>query len=433
MAAIDTAYHYYLSTYANQSASRYDSHKKSELRNIYNTIVKINKDAPLYKIKHSGDVQKFAIDIKESTRVIKNVVASLSDAEEGIGNAFQKKIAVSSQEDVVSADYIGNNKETDEMESFLVEVKELASSQINLGNFLDKNHLTLKPGSYSFDLENSTSTFEFQFTIHTDDTNYSTQNKLANLITNADIGLKVSVTEDDNGLSALQIESVSTGIAPDEPFLFSIYPQGTRDSISAVEALGIDHVSQEARNARFLLNGEERSSYANTFTINHAFELKLHGISEEGNPAVIGFKTNADAMAENIQTLVDSYNSILHTASKYSDSQHQSVKLYRDMSSTAFAFQNSLESMGLLVDDKGEITIDKALLTESVSEDNAEEHLTVLNDFKNLLNTKANNASLDPMKYVDKIVVTYKNPVKDHLVTPYITSIYSGMMMDRYC
>ena len=417
MAAIDTAYHYYLSTYANQSASRYDSHKKSELRNIYNTIVKINKDAPLYKIKHSGDVQKFAIDIKESTRIIKNVVASLSDAEEGIGNAFQKKIAVSSQEDVVSADYIGNNKETDELESFLIEVKELASPQINLGNFLDKNHLTLKPGSYSFDLENSTSTFEFQFTINADDTNYSTQSKLSNLITNADIGLKASVVEDENGLSALQIESVSTGIAPEEPFLFSIYPQGTRDSISAVESLGIDHVSQEARNARFLLNGEERSSYANTFTINHAFELRLHGISEEGNPAVIGFKTNADAMAENIQTLVDSYNSILHTASKYSDSQHQSVKLYRDMSSTAFAFQNSLESMGLLVDDKGEISIDKALLTESVSEDNAEEHLSVLNDFKNLLNTKANNASLDPMKYVDKIVVTYKNPVKNHLVT----------------
>ena len=134
----------------------------------------------------------------------------------------------------------------------------------------------------------------------------------------------------------------------------------------------------------------------------------------------------------NIQTLVDSYNSILHTANKYSDSQHQSVKLYRDMSSTAFTFQNSLESMGLLVDDKGEISIDRALLTESVSEENAEEHLSVLNEFKNLLNAKANNASLDPMKYVDKIIVTYKNPGKN-LVTPYITSIYSGMMMDRYC
>ena len=432
MAAIDTAYSYYLSTYGKQSASRYDSHKKSELRNIYNTIVKINKDSPLYKIKHSGDVKKFVIDIKESTRIIKNVVASLSDAEEGIGNAFQKKIAVSSQEDVVSADYIGDSKKPNETEQFLVEVKQLASSQINLGNFLDKNRLALKPGSYSFDLENSSSTFEFQFNINSEDTNYTTQNKLANLITNADIGLKASVIEDENGLSALQVESVSTGIASGEPFLFSIFPQASQDSISAVETLGINHVSQEAGNAVFLLDGVERSSHANTFTINHAFELTLKGLSEEGHPAVIGFKTNADAMADNIQTLVDSYNSILQTANKYSGSQQQSVQLYRDMSSTAFTFQNSLESMGLLVNDAGEISIDKALLTESVSDDHAEEHLSVLNEFKNLLNTKATTASLDPMKYVDKIIVTYKNPGKN-LVTPYITSIYSGMMMDRYC
>ena len=432
MAAIDTAYSYYLSTYGKQSASRYDSHKKSELRNIYNTIVKINKDSPLYKIKHSGDVKKFAIDIKESTRIIKNVVASLSDAEEGIGNAFQKKIAVSSQEDVVSADYIGDSKKPNETEQFLVEVKQLASSQINLGNFLDKNRLALKPGSYSFDLENSSSTFEFQFNINSEDTNYTTQNKLANLITNADIGLKASVIEDENGLSALQVESVSTGIASGEPFLFSIFPQASQDSISAVETLGINHVSQEAGNAVFLLDGVERSSHANTFTINHAFELTLKGLSEEGHPAVIGFKTNADAMADNIQTLVDSYNSILQTANKYSGSQQQSVQLYRDMSSTAFTFQNSLESMGLLVNDAGEISIDKALLTESVSDDHAEEHLSVLNEFKNLLNTKATTASLDPMKYVDKMIVTYKNPGKN-LVTPYITSIYSGMMMDRYC
>ena len=432
MAAIDTAYSYYLSTYGKQSASRYDSHKKSELRNIYNTIVKINKDSPLYKIKHSGDVKKFAIDIKESTRIIKNVVASLSDAEEGIGNAFQKKIAVSSQEDVVSADYIGDSKKPNETEQFLVEVKQLASSQINLGNFLDKNRLALKPGSYSFDLENSSSTFEFQFNINSEDTNYTTQNELANLITNADIGLKASVIEDENGLSALQVESVSTGIASGEPFLFSIFPQASQDSISAVETLGINHVSQEAGNAVFLLDGVERSSHANTFTINHAFELTLKGLSEEGHPAVIGFKTNADAMADNIQTIVDSYNSILQTANKYSGSQQQSVQLYRDMSSTAFTFQNSLESMGLLVNDAGEISIDKALLTESVSDDHAEEHLSVLNEFKNLLNTKATTASLDPMKYVDKIIVTYKNPGKN-LVTPYITSIYSGMMMDRYC
>ena len=240
MAAIDTAYHYYLNTYANQSTSRYDSHKKSELRNIYNKIVKINKDAPLYKIKRSADVQKFAIDIKESTRLIQNVVASLSDAEDGIGNAFQKKLAYSSQEDVVSADYVGTGQSSSNPDGFTIEVKSLATSQINQGNFLDKNRLNLRPGSYSFDLENNVSAYEFQFTVNADDTNFSIQKKLAGLVTNADIGLSAAIAENADGLSALQIESTATGIAPDETFLFSISPQGNHESMAAIDALGID-------------------------------------------------------------------------------------------------------------------------------------------------------------------------------------------------
>ena len=44
MAAIDSAYQYYLSTYGNSAVSRYDTHKKSQLRAVYNNIVKTNKD-----------------------------------------------------------------------------------------------------------------------------------------------------------------------------------------------------------------------------------------------------------------------------------------------------------------------------------------------------------------------------------------------------
>ena len=42
MAKIDSAYAYYLSTYADQKQTRYDSHKKSDLRKVYNSIVKSN-------------------------------------------------------------------------------------------------------------------------------------------------------------------------------------------------------------------------------------------------------------------------------------------------------------------------------------------------------------------------------------------------------
>ena len=44
MAKIDSAYAYYASTYANKEVSRYDSHKKSDLRKIYNRIIKTNKE-----------------------------------------------------------------------------------------------------------------------------------------------------------------------------------------------------------------------------------------------------------------------------------------------------------------------------------------------------------------------------------------------------
>lgn len=430
MAAIDTAYGYYLSTYANKSASRYDTHKKSELRNIYNTIVKINKESPLYKFQNTGDVQKFAIDIKEGARNIKNVVASLSD-DDDISTAFQKKIAFSTQENIVTANYIGTSKQAEAMDNFEIEVRQLAKPQINLGTFMEKERLDLRPDTYAFDLETTSAAYEFQFNVTSSSTNYDVQKKLADLISNAGINLQGSVIEDEQGRSALKIESGNTGRNRNEDFLFNITPQGNRNSMTAVNVLGIDYISQPSQNAEFLLNGEERSSFTNTFSINNAFELTLHGISEEGNPATIGFKANIDAIADNIQTLVDSYNEVIQTADKYADTQ-QTTRLFRDISSAAFALQNHLEPLGLMVDSHGEISIDKALLEEAVNVEDPSESFSVLNDFKNLLNEKATNASLDPMKYVDKIVVVYKNPQKT-LVTPYVTSIYSGMMMDRYC
>lgn len=431
MAATDTAYSYYLSTYASKSASRYDTHKKSELRNIYNTIVKINKESPLYKFQNTGDVQKFAIDIKESALNIKNVVASLSD-DDDISKAFQKKIAYSTQEDIVTANYIGTNQQAEDMSSFTIEVLQLAKPQINLGAFLDKGRLDLRPDTYSFDLETNSAAYEFQFNVAPTDSNYTVQQKIANLITNAGISLQGSIIEDEEGRSAIQIESGATGRNLGEEYLFNITPQGNHNSMTALQVLGINHISQPSQNAEFLLNGTERSSFTNTFSINNAFELTLHSISEEGNPATIGFKANVDAIADNIQTLVDSYNGIIETADKYSESQHQSARLFHDMSSAAFALQNDLEALGLMVDSHGEISVDKALLAEAVDTEDSDESFYVLNDFKNLLDEKATNASLDPMKYVDKVVVVYKDP-DNTLATPYITSIYSGMMMDRYC
>lgn len=74
---ISTVYDYYLSTYGSKDITKSDIHKKSDLRSIYNNIVKISKSSPLYKVELSDDVQKHAIDLKENARNIKSLSDSL--------------------------------------------------------------------------------------------------------------------------------------------------------------------------------------------------------------------------------------------------------------------------------------------------------------------------------------------------------------------
>lgn len=183
MATIDSAYQYYLSTYGNSNVSRYDTHKKSQLRDVYNRIVKSNKESPLYKFKDSGDIKKHAIDIKESTRNIQNVIDSLSESGNGIEGVFSKKIAQSSNESIITAEYIGSDDS--EITGFEIQVNQLASSQTNLGNYLTNDRLDIEPGTYNFDLNTNTSSYEFQFSVTSVDTNHSLLRKLSKLVNNA--------------------------------------------------------------------------------------------------------------------------------------------------------------------------------------------------------------------------------------------------------
>lgn len=429
-AIMDNMYNYYLATYGTTTVSRYDAHKKSELRSVYNNIVKANKESPLYKLKHSTDMQRFAIDIKENARQLSNVIASLSTGE-NLQDAFQKKAAVSDQSDVVDVTYVGNGFEDENTDSFTIQVKQLASAQINEGNYMKESDLSFRPGNYSFDLSTNTNSYEFQFTVNEDDTNRSVQNKLVRLFNTARIGIQAEVSEDGNGSSSLRLTSSQTGLSDSEDYLFRITPDGSRESADAIGKLGIGEVTTPASNSLFLLNGMERSSYSNTFTINRTFEVHLKGISEGDTPATLGFKTNIDAVSDNIQELVDSYNTMIQTADNYRNSQEESNKLLHDVGSVAFHYKNDFENIGLIVHDDAHISVDREKLAEAVESGDAEKSFSVLNNFKNGLSAKVSQASIDPMKYVNKVVVAYKNPGRN-FATPYISSMYSGMMLDKY-
>lgn len=426
-----SVYSYYLANYVSKEVSRYDTHKKGELRSVYNAILKLNKESPLYKIDFSEDTCKYAIDIKEGARSIKNILNSLSeDSVSGHLLGFGKKVAMSSNEDIVIATYIGDGSEKVSVSNLNIEVQSLATTQINIGNFLTPWELNIEPGFYSFDIAISDLSYEFQFKIDKNDTNRSLQEKLGNIVTKSGIGLTCSVIEDGFGHTSLKIESKDTGLLGQRKKTFSVSDDNTSIQSGTVEYLGINSINQYPQNAVFLLNGATQSSNSNTFTVNKTFELTLlkPAIDEEVH---IRFKEDIDSIVDNVYELVEGYNSIISLGYRYANRHERSNKLISDFSTIAWAYKNQLESTGLSLMKDQTIDVDEGLLIQSLKEDDAAKTFEGIGAFKNDLLKKSNQMFLDPMEYVDKVVVAYKNPRKS-LLTPYITSIYSGLMFNRW-
>ena len=435
MAKID-AYAYYLSTYSNIRPTRYDSHKKSDLRKIYNHMVKTNREAPLYKLSGEDSVAKYAIDIKENAKAIQNVVASLSDDYGEFDNSFLRKVAVSSDPESVGVKYVGDGTEDTRITGFNIEVKKLSSPQINVGNYLRNDSLSIIPGSYSFDLTTNNASYEFQYTVKPGEDNLSVMKKLAGLVNRSSLGITATIKHGTLGTggidtSALTLTSRQTGREGEE-HLFEITPGPNADSIHTLELLGIQNITHEAEKSIFLFNGVELSSASNAFTIEDTFDITLNKVSEEGHPAEIGFKNNLDAVADNIMSLVNAFNGILTIAENTSEeATGDTNKLLNEMSSISRSRRESLGDIGLIVADNGSITLDKERLDTAIQPERADETFKRLASFKSAIGAKADAVAINPMNYVNKVVVNYKNPGRT-FTAPYFSSVYSGMMLDRY-
>lgn len=431
--ALNTALSNYSTSYMpKNSSSRYDSHKKSELRGIYNSIVKLNKESPLYLPNNTKDVHNFAIGLKEGARALRNTIASLGGLDED--EMLNKKVAYSTNSDMVSASYIGESSEEVTVPPFELEVITLASGQVNTGTTLpSKAVTTLPPAAYSFDITINDLSYEFQYNIHEGETNREIQERLSRLITNADIGLKADIVEDGSGNSALRLSTSSTGLKSGRDTLFMVSDEESSKEKGSVEYLGLSNISHKPSNAEFLLNGEPRWAFSNNFTIDKLFELTLNRERKnEGESAQIGLKTDVESLTENIQELIDGYNEFISSTSGYSESFPKSNRLINEMYRICRTYETEFEQMGVTFTEDGTLSLDKEALRRNALSDSGKESLSVIQNFANSVLAKTGEISLNPMQYVDRTIVAYKNP-GHNFSAPYVASTYSGMMFSDYC
>ena len=430
---MNTIYNHYMTTYSpKKSDARLDSHNKNELKNICSSILRLNKEAPLYLYDRNEKTTSFALSLKENTRQLQRTILNSTGRKNE--DLFKNKVAFSSNDDIVSVDYIGEETEFSEKTNYYeVEVESLASPQINIGYSLPNTEKSLKPGMYSLDVNVNHLAYEFQFSVNEDDTNYDVQSKLARLFNHANIGLNVSVVDDTNTSSSLRLESVQTGTGKSaDGSLFTIKNTIHNGDTDVVDILGIDYIAQKPSDAHFMINGTSHSTASNHFVINDAFELTLHNVSPEDNvPVTIGLKTNIDSLKDNIYNLIGGYNTFLQAADQYKTIT-SSNKLSFETKSVARLYRNELDAIGINITPSGSLTIDDNLLTQTAESDEAYDLLSPLKNFSSSLFEKGEQISRDPLNYANQRIVAYKKP-GNNFISPYASSSYSGLLFNYYC
>lgn len=429
---INSVYNYYAAQYGHREYSKYDTHSKAQLKSTFGRLQKINSQTPSYKIDFSDAALKYAIDLKENARELSQIADELSD--ESTDSITYKRSATSSSPQVIDAEYIGDSCVQD-YEPLEVTVSQLACPQTNTGNFLQPNSKPFAAGEYSFDLQVQDLTYQFEFGINATDTVTDTQQKIARLINQADIGLNAQLLTDGLGNSAISITSDATGIKGISPTIFHIQSQNSSDASDSntelVSTLGLDRVTQYPANAVYSVNGTTATSVSNEVTIDNNYVLTFFDTTGKA-PVTISMNTDTDAIADSIGELIGGYNNLISvTANDANEHFEGNEKLKKDFAGIAKSYNHLLNENGLSVTDNGTIAVDRDAIISAADNGTLGDIFSGLNAFKQAIQKKAEDISLNPMDYVNNKIIAYKNPLRP-TNDPYNLSAYTGMIFDGY-
>lgn len=429
---INSVYNYYAAQYGHREYSKYDTHSKAQLKSTFGKLQKINSQTPSYKIDFSDAALKYAIDLKENARELSQIADELSD--ESTDSITYKRSATSSSPQVIDAEYIGDSCVQD-YEPLEVTVSQLACPQTNTGNFLQPNSKPFAAGEYSFDLQVQDLTYQFEFGINATDTVTDTQQKIARLINQADIGLNAQLLTDGLGNSAISITSDATGIKGISPTIFHIQSQNSSDASDSntelVSTLGLDRVTQYPANAVYSVNGTTATSVSNEVTIDNNYVLTFFDTTGKA-PVTISMNTDTDAIADSIGELIGGYNNLISvTANDANEHFEGNEKLKKDFAGIAKSYNHLLNKNGLSVTDNGTIAVDRDAIISAADNGTLGDIFSGLNAFKQAVQKKAEDISLNPMDYVNNKIIAYKNPLRP-TNDPYNLSAYTGMIFDGY-
>lgn len=414
--------------YVMSRQTRFDSHKRSELSDIYNKIRKISAEQPLYKIDFDDDVQEYTLTVKEQAMALTAAVKELSSGDaEGTFGRFTMR---SDMPGTVGVEVLEGSDLSD-YDALSVDVEQLSAPQVNEGRMIESKENSLVAGQYHFTVEIEKSYYSFQFNVSGQNNNKELQTKLADFINKTKVGLRANVVSDrENGTSALNLEAKKDGVE----FVFkdTKIPDGTNSGI--VDFFGLNNVVHKAEKTVAVINGDRIESDDRKYVTSEGLLLDFKRTTN-GKPVNIRKIADDETVYRKVSDFVNKFNSLSDYVHKGAQTRRASKKLWMDMNRILSNYSDELSDNGLNVveGERPELHLDREKMSEAVNNGTLEKMFRSDSEVVGSILKKLSEVSLNPMDYVDKTIVVYPNTRSRFSYNPYITSIYSGMMYNNYC
>jgi flagellar hook-associated protein 2 len=229
-----------------------------------------------------------------------------------------------------------------------------------------------------------------------------------------------------DGTSAMVIRSEDVGKPENGDLIFRFDESYLDNDIST--ALGVHQVEKAPSNAEFYINDSFHTSISNRISLNHTMDLDLLSTSEE--PIHVGYVPDEEKLSDKINDFINSYNALIDI-SRNETGQHGANRLYHDITQVARRHLDELNAAGVSIDENGHLIRNEdddifsssriqALFNDKIS------------DFRKDLSKATGKMTLNPLDYVDKVVVTYPDTIGNTYPNPYNPSKYSGLLFNDY-
>ena len=364
---------------------------------LYNN--KLNKNLlPTNKAQEKNTLDTDAVGyvnkLKTASKDLGNAMKGLS------GTAFNSKTVASSDEDAMSVSYKGNKAGS--LDKMTVKIDQLATAQKNEGARMNATAAYGgEKGTNQFSIEAGGKTAQLSINVKAGDNNKDVQQKMADAINKAGIGVKASVeTDSKTNVSMLKLESEKTGSDPKNGFSI----KDTKGNLVAQTDAGA--VSSKGKDAIYSVNGEaSRTSQSNTVDLGNGVSATFKKESKDG-VGISPVKDTENAKTA-IESMVKSYNSLYSESAQRTDDP-KAQRLAMNMANTSKAYMGSLSSVGIGFDKDGRMTIDKTRLDKAAENGKLEQFFTENSGrnygFTNQMSKLANNVSNNTSNYVSSSV-----------------------------